>query len=195
MNPDPMHRVRIFCDIGGTGARSDAFTMWAVQYVGHEIRLLNYYESQGQPISAHKNWLTENDYKPDTADIYLPHDGDNGEKVYDVTYKSAFEGLGYFVEIVKNQGKGAAMMRVNASRNLFHQMYFDTKCEAGVQAIGWYHEKKDDARGIGLGPDHDWSSHAADSFGMVSICYEPPTFNISRGNDIIKNIKVKRAYG
>jgi phage terminase large subunit len=194
INVDPMFRVRIFCDIGGTGAKSDAFTMWAVQYVGHEIRLLNYYESQGQPISAHNNWLRDNDYLPKVADIYLPHDGDNGEKVYDVTYKSAFEGLGYDVEIVPNQGKGAAMMRVNESRSKFHMMYFDAKCEAGVQAIGWYHEKKDDARGIGLGPDHDWSSHAADSFGMVAICYESPSFNIQRGNDIIRGIKVKRAY-
>jgi len=195
INPDPMYRIRIFCDIGGTGAKSDAFTMWAVQYVGHEIRFLNYYESQGQPISAHNNWLKDNGYTPKLADIYLPHDGDNGEKVYDVTYRSAFENLGYYVEVVRNQGKGAAMMRVNTSRNLFHQMYFDVKCEHGIEAIGWYHEKKDEGRGIGLGPDHDWSSHGADSFGMVSICYEPPTFNISRGNDIIKNIKVKRAYG
>jgi phage terminase large subunit len=41
--------------------------------------------------------------------------------------------------------------------------------EAGRAALGWYHEKRDDERQIGLGPDHDWSSHAADSFGLIAI--------------------------
>jgi phage terminase large subunit len=28
---------------------------------------------------------------------------------------------------------------------------------------------------IDLGPDHDWSSHAADAFGMMCTVYEEPT--------------------
>src|SRR5436190_9083690 len=45
--------------------------------------------------------------------------------------------------------------------------------EAGRDAIGWYHEKKsDDDRNIGLGPNHDWSSHAADGFGLMCIHYD-----------------------
>jgi hypothetical protein len=23
-----------------------------------------------------------------------------------------------------------------------------------------------------LGPDHDWSSHASDAFGLMAVCYE-----------------------
>jgi len=38
--------------------------------------------------------------------------------------------------------------------------------------LGWYHEKKDPARDIGLGPDHDWSSHGADAFGLMCIVAE-----------------------
>ena len=30
-------------------------------------------------------------------------------------------------------------------------------------------------RGIGLGPNHDWSSHGADSFGLMCIAHEEPT--------------------
>jgi phage terminase large subunit len=41
--------------------------------------------------------------------------------------------------------------------------------EAGRDALGWYHEKRDEARGIGLGPEHDWSSHAADAFGLMAV--------------------------
>jgi phage terminase large subunit len=47
--------------------------------------------------------------------------------------------------------------------------------EAGLDAIGWYHEKRsDDDRNIGLGPDHDWSSHAADALGLLAVNYEAP---------------------
>ena len=35
-------------------------------------------------------------------------------------------------------------------------------------------EKKDEARGIGLGPEHDWSSHGADAFGLMCVAYEEP---------------------
>jgi len=46
--------------------------------------------------------------------------------------------------------------------------------QPGLDALGAYHEKKDDARGIGLGPNHDWSSHGADSFGLMASTYEEP---------------------
>jgi hypothetical protein len=26
--------------------------------------------------------------------------------------------------------------------------------------LGYYHERKDENRNVGLGPEHDWSSHA-----------------------------------
>jgi phage terminase large subunit len=47
--------------------------------------------------------------------------------------------------------------------------------EAGRDALGWYHEKKStDDRNIGLGPNHDWSSHGADAFGPMCIHYVQP---------------------
>ena len=35
--------------------------------------------------------------------------------------------------------------------------------------MGWYHEKRDEKRTIGLGPNHDWSSHGADAFGLIAV--------------------------
>jgi endogenous inhibitor of DNA gyrase (YacG/DUF329 family) len=49
------------------------------------------------------------------------------------------------------------------------------KCRNGRDALGYYHEKKDEARDVGLGPEHDWSSHAADAFGLMAIKYEEPS--------------------
>jgi phage terminase large subunit len=172
---DPLMTIRIFCDIGGTGAKADAFSMWAAQFIGREIRVLDYYEAVGQPFATHVGWLRERGYTKGRAQIWLPHDGDTNDKVIDVSYKSAFEGIGYTVTVVPNQGKGAAKMRVEAGRRLFPLMWFNEETTTGgVAALGWYHEKKDEKRNIGLGPDHDWSSHGADSFGLMCVVYEPP---------------------
>ena len=50
----------------------------------------------------------------------------------------------------------------------------DEKCEAGIKALGFYHEKKYEQRSLGLGPSLDWSSHAADAFGLMALSYEDP---------------------
>lgn len=67
------------------------------------------------------------------------------------------------------------MQRVEALRRLGPQLWFnEDTTEAGRDAIGFYHERKDDIRNVGLGPEHDWSSHAADALGLMAICYTPP---------------------
>lgn len=49
-------------------------------------------------------------------------------------------------------------MRIEAVRRLFPQMWFnEDTTEPGRLALGFYHEKKDQQRDVGLGPDHDWS--------------------------------------
>jgi len=173
---DPHMIIRLYADIGGTGAKADNFVFWAAQNIGLEIRCVNHYEVQGQPIAAHLNWMRSQGYTPDRCKIILPHDGETNDRVIDVSYRSAFEAAGYEVQVIPNQGKGAASQRVERSREIFPRIRIDeTKCDAGLKALGWYHEKKDDKRNIGLGPDHDWSSHSADAFGLMCVAYEEPT--------------------
>ena len=172
---DPLLTIRLFFDIGGTGARADSLTIWASQFVGREIRWLKYYEAQGQPLATHVAWMRSQGFTPDRAQIWLPHDGSSNDKVYDVSYESALRDAGYTVTVVPNQGKGAAAARVEAGRRLFPQMWFDEEgCSGGLEALGAYHERKDEVRGIGLGPEHDWASHGADAFGLGCVAYEEP---------------------
>lgn len=172
---DPLMTIRLFFDIGGTGAKADAVTIWVAQFIGREIRVLDYYEAVGQPLATHVNWLRGKGYTSDRAQIWLPHDGSTQDKVYDVSYESALRKAGYTVTVVPNQGKGAAAARIEAVRNIFPMVWFnEATTEAGRAALGWYHEKKDDVRNIGLGPEHDWASHGADSFGLMAVTYEEP---------------------
>jgi phage terminase large subunit len=172
---DPLLPLRAFIDIGGSGALADAFCIWIVQWIGQEIRVLDYYESVGQVLATHVNWLRNKGYEK--ASIYLPHDGVNANNITGKRYEDHLREAGLTVEKpIANQGRGAAMMRVEAIRRLAPRIWFhDTKTEAGRDALGYYHERMDETRNIGLGPEHDWSSHAADAFGLMAICYEEPS--------------------
>jgi phage terminase large subunit len=191
LGADPLMTLRAFIDIGGTGAKADAFTMWIAQFIGREIRVLDYYEAVGQDIGTHLAWLRSKGYTSDKLQIWLPHDGSTQDKVIDVSYESALKSAGFAVEVVPNQGKGAAAARIESVRRIFPRVWMDVKCEeaGGLDALGWYHEKKDEVRGIGLGPEHDWASHAADSYGLMAIVAE------STGTGVIhKPIKYTRKY-
>jgi len=172
---DPLMTIRLFVDIGGTGARADAFAMWPAQFIGREIRTRDYYEAVGQDLATHLNWLRSKGYTPDRAEFWLPHDGATHDRVIDVSYESALRDAGYNVTVIPNQGKGAAAARIEAGRRMFPSIWFDEETtQPGRDALGWYHERKDEARQVGLGPEHDWASHGADAFGAMCVAYEEP---------------------
>ena len=48
------------------------------------------------------------------------------------------------------------MMRVEAAGRIFPRCWFDEKAiEAGRDALGYYHERRDENRNVGLGLEHD----------------------------------------
>ena len=173
VSPDPLMTTRAVWDIGGTGAKADACAIWVCQFVGRSILWLDYYEASGQPLATHIKWLRSRGYGD--ALCILPHDGASNDKVYDVSYESALRQAGFGVTVVPNQGKGAAMARIESARRLFPSMWFNEEtCQHGIQAIGAYHAKLDESRGVDLGPEHDWASHGADAFGLACVVFETP---------------------
>jgi phage terminase large subunit len=167
--PDPLVEYKAFWDIG----TRDATAIWVAQFVGREIRVLDYYEAVGQPLSAHLNWLRDQGYG--SALCVLPHDGEKRDHLTADRFADHIKDAGFRTKTIKNQGKGAAMKRVEAARRLFPSIWFNQDTtEGGRAALGWYHERRDEQRNIGLGPEHDWSSHGADAFGLMCVAYEEP---------------------
>jgi phage terminase large subunit len=166
---DPVMRLKACWDLG----YNDNTSIWIWQAAGRDIRILDHITAQGQHISYYIERLIEKGY--DKAIHYLPHDGRNVYLTAPGSVGQMLKAAGFQTEIVPNQGKGAALLRVEATRRLFPQMWFDeTRTRAGRKSLGAYHEKRDPERRIGLGPEHDWSSDDADAFGLISQVYKPP---------------------
>ena len=177
---DPLLSIRAYWDIGGTGAKADACAIWIVQFVSREIRVIDYYEAIGQEAGYHVNWLRQSGYG--SAQCVLPHDGATNDRVYSVSYESLLRKAGFSVKVVPNQGPGAAKQRIEAVKRRFPQCIFQReRTQAGREALGWYHERKDEKRDVGLGPEHDWSSNGADAFGLMAIDYTEPSVVSSSG--------------
>ena len=169
LSQDPLMPIRAFWDIGVR----DATAIWIAQFVGREIRVLDYYEAIGQPLGAHLAWLRSKNYE--SAICVVPHDGAHQNVVTAVKFEDHIRAAGFKAETVQNQGKGAAMKRIEAARRLFPSIWFHAETtQPGLDALGWYHEKRDDDRNIGFGPEHDWSCHGADAFGLMCVAYEEP---------------------
>lgn len=173
LSADPMISKRAFMDIGGSGASADAMAIWIVQFVDREIRVLDYIEGQGQVLGYYAAELRKRGHGD--ALVFLPHDGVNENNVTGKRYEDHWRDAGFDVTVIKNQGKGAAMMRIEAARRLFPRIWFNAEpTEAGRDALGAYHERKDEQRDVGLGPEHDWASHGADAFGLMCVAYDEP---------------------
>jgi phage terminase large subunit len=190
VSADPLLPLRAFWDIGGSGAQADAMAIWIVQWVGQEIRVLDYIEGVGQVLAYYVNELRNRGYQK--AICHLPHDGVNANNITGQRYADHLSDAEFDVPPpTPNQGRGAAALRIEAVRRLLPKCWFNADTtEAGRDALGYYHERKDELRTVGLGPEHDWSSHAADAFGLMAICYEEP----SRTSAFSRKIEYPRSW-
>ena len=180
---DPLLPLRACFDLGGSGASADAMAIWIVQWVGQEIRVLDYIEGVGQVLAYYVGELRRRGYRD--ALCVLPHDGINENSITGKRYADHLRDAGFSVDVVRNQGRGAASMRIEAVRRILPRCWFNAaSTEAGRDALGYYHERRDDQRNIGLGPEHDWSSHAADAFGLMAIACEEPSRHSNFGRRI-----------
>lgn len=169
---DPLLPIFSHHDIGGRGAKADNYVIWITQRVGREIRVLDHYNAQGQPLGAHVAWMREHGY--DKAHIVLPHDGANqGGPVQ--SWEGAWREAGFAnVRVIPNQGAGAAMYRIEQARRHFGRVLFnEDTTEDGRIMLGLYAPKISEQTGADMGPDHAFS-HDADAYGLMMCDYTEP---------------------
>lgn len=160
---DKSTRVHTWWDLG----ISDSMTIWFVQLVGREIRVIDYYEAAGYGLDHYARVLDERGY------LYGKHIGPHDIMVRELgTGRSRIEvaeSLGIKFEVAPNI---PVKDGIDAVRMVLPRCWFDKrKTDVGRDALKQYQEKVDEKRGIQLGPLHNWCSHAADSFriGVVAL--------------------------
>lgn len=161
VNADPGLPVETWWDLG----IGDSTAIWFVQRSGPEIRLIDYYENNGEPLAHYVNVIDERrkagGYK--AGKCVLPHDAMQRSLETGTTRVDTLKALGVDA-VVLEQSK--LEDGIEAVRRMLPNCYFDSlRCARGLDALRQYRAEYDEkGRTYRKRPVHDWSSHGADAF-------------------------------
>lgn len=159
---DALKPVHTFFDLGW----ADNTSIWFAQTVGNELRLIDYYSNNQQPMQHYVQVLQNKGY------IYgidwLPHDAKAKSLSTGRSVEEIMLALGRKVQITQ---KLSLFDGINAARTIFNRCWFDAdKCAEGIQSLRHYRYDVDPDSGQLSGlPLHDENSHAADAFRYFAI--------------------------
>lgn len=164
---EPRVDVETWWDLG----MDDDMSIWFVQRVAQEVRVIDYYANSGEGLLHYAKELRAKPYN------YGRHVGPHDIQVRELgTGKSRLEtaeemGLRPFEVAPKLEVQDG----IEAVRNLLPRCWFDAeKCADGLRALKNYRKDWDENRGVWLPrPRHDWASHGADAFRTGAVSREP----------------------
>lgn len=164
---EPTVKVTTAWDLG----IGDTTAIWFCQQVGHEVRLIDFYETNGVGLDHYAKVLSEKPYVYDRH--LLPHDAEVKELGTGKSRVETLRSLGITATIVP---KLSVDDGINAARNLIPRCWFDAKkCGRGIEALKQYRREFDERfKAFKPRPLHDWSSHAADAFRYLAVGLKPP---------------------
>lgn len=146
----------------------DSMALWLWQQAGKEIRVIDHYENNSQPLPHYVKWLESKPYKY-TWD-WLPHDAKVRELGTGLTRVETLQNLKRKPRVIPNHKIDDG---INALRELLPQMWFDRdKCEYGLECLMQYREDYDEKLlTLKSRPLHDWTSHTADAARYMAMAY------------------------
>jgi hypothetical protein len=164
---DPEWSVYTAWDLGF----SDDTAIWWFQTIGGEIRVIDYYSTNGEDIEHYADVILNKPYK--YGKHYLPHDA--RAKTLASGGKSTIEQLAKHLGISKMTIAPELGLQdgIQAARLAFPKVWFDkVNCIDGVDALSLYQREYDeDKKCFRDKPRHDWTSHTADAFRYMCIAY------------------------
>lgn len=144
----------------------DATSIWFCQQVGHEVRIVDFYESAGVGLDHYKKVLNERGYL--YGQHIFPHDVEVKELGTGRSRREVLEALGVRVTVCP---KLSIDDGINAVRKLLPSCWFDAdRCSDGILKLSQYRTEYDEKRQVFKPrPLHDWTSHAADAFRYLAV--------------------------
>lgn len=166
---EPGLPVETWWDIG----RDDNTSIWFVQKLFREIRLIDFYTNRLKEFTHYVQALKTDDFKdgktcPRSKYIYDrhvgPHDLEVDEWFVGRTRKETAASLGVHFTV---QPKCANKMdSIEFARSILPRCLFNERnTQYGLNALECYHAEADEEDNVlNVGPHHDWSSNPADAF-------------------------------
>jgi phage terminase large subunit len=154
--------VHTYWDLG----YSDTNSIWFIQKVGAEYRVIDYYENNFQSIQHYVKVLQDKPYV--YGYDFLPHDGNSKQLGTGMTIREQMMKLGRKVQIVK---KIQLKDGIAALRTVFPMLYFDRKkCADGLNSLRRYrYNVNAQDQTMSRLPLHDDASHAADALRYFAV--------------------------
>lgn len=162
---DPHLLVDTFWDLG----IGDSTAIWFAQVLGQEIRVIDYVEDSGQPLSYYAKILKEGHREKYNYGTHcLPHDAAARSLETGRSRQESLLQLGIRTQILSRQKLEDG---INAARMILPKCWFDlVKCERGLNALRNYQRNWDAKNKIfNNKPRHDWASHGADAFRYLAL--------------------------
>lgn len=161
---EPNLPVTVSFDLG----IADSTSMWFTQQLPREnaIRVIDYYEETGKGLHHYVKLMKE---KPYSYNKYLfPHDVMVRELGSGSSRYEMLQSLGVRPTVVSKLGVADG---IEAVRALIPRCWFNrVTCAPGLKALRHYHRQFNDRTGDWKSrPNHDWSSHASDSFRYLAV--------------------------
>lgn len=149
---------------------SDETSIWFFQFYGKEIRVIDYYQANGEALGHYANVLLEKEYR--YGGHFAPHDIAVRELSSGVSRLESARKLGInFERIPTNLDLAGGIENV---REMLGYCWFDeAKTEIGRKCLEAYRREFDEKNNCYRShPLHDWSSHGADSFRTMAMAWK-----------------------
>ena len=146
---------------------SDSTSIWVAESVGGEIRIMDYYENNGQSLDHYVGWLKDNGYEGYTH--ILPHDVmvrelGTGKSRYELLQEADLN-----IDVAKKIPVDDGIQAVRAT---LPSIWFKntTTVNKGLECLRNYRRDFNEKMNVYSNkPLHDWSSHAADAFRYLCV--------------------------
>lgn len=169
---------------------ADSTAIWFAQKKGLEVRVIDYYENNFEPLEHYAQVIKDKGYRYTCH--YLPHDGNHERLGARGSIKSQLREMGLHCQTLPTTKLEAG---INLTRDLLKSAYIDkNKCADGLHALRNYQYEYDDNKGMfKQKPKHDWSSHASDAMRYLAMALKEQ--KTTAEHEYIDPFKYIQGYG
>jgi hypothetical protein len=150
----------------------DSTAIWFFQVAHNEVRLIDFYEKNGEGIVHYCDVIKAKGYE--YGRHWVPHDAANALMAAggrSIVQQAWAEGVRMTVIPATSQ-----MNSIEAARKTLEVCWFDEKGSGrGLESLRQYQfEYDEDKKTYKNKPRHDWSSHASDAFEIIGQVWQNP---------------------